>query len=145
MLARSIEVARKLWGQASVHSHIHLRQQSLAKSYALRCPRSSSQARPHLIFRVNLLSDGNADGTPCIADVEHRGIEVIDEGYDPYHSPLGCVVKRADGQFYYSTFQVPRDYVLKVWGARQLYRARTSANTRKRERPRRESNTPASG
>ncbi len=82
-------------------------------------------ARPHLIFRVNLLSDGSADGTPCIADVEHRGIEVIDEGYDPYHSPLGCpvywrVVKRGDGQFYYSTFQVPPDYVLKVWGASGL-------------------------
>jgi hypothetical protein len=82
-------------------------------------------ARPKLIFRVEPQSDGSFEIAPYIADVEDENAEVIEEGYDAYHSPLGCpvywrVVKRAGGHFYYSTFPVPSAYVQKVWGANGL-------------------------
>jgi hypothetical protein len=82
-------------------------------------------ARPSLIVRVEPQSGERLELAPFIVEVETANDDVIDQGYDPHHSPLGCpvywrIVKRWDGQFYYSTFQVPRDYVLKVWGTRGL-------------------------
>jgi hypothetical protein len=78
-----------------------------------------------LILRVNSENNGTFEATPSIRKVEYDFEEVLDEGYDPSHSPLGCpvywrIVRRDDEKFYYSTFQVPRDYVLKVWGAKGL-------------------------
>ena len=82
-------------------------------------------ARPFLIFRVEPQTDHSLKSAPFIVEVDNADVEVIDEGYDPYRSPLGRpvywrIVERRDGHFYYSTFQVPREYVLKVWGTRGL-------------------------
>jgi hypothetical protein len=82
-------------------------------------------ARPRLIFRVEPQSDDQFEGAPFIVEIDTENDEVMDEGYDPQHSPPGCpvywrIVKRRDGHFYYSIFQVPRDYVFKVWGTRGL-------------------------
>jgi hypothetical protein len=82
-------------------------------------------ARPSLIVRVERQGDYSFEVAPFIVEVETANDDVVDQGYEPHHSPLGCpvywrIVKRRDGRFYYSTFQVPRDYVLKVWGTRGL-------------------------
>ena len=82
-------------------------------------------AKPSLIFCVEPQSDDTFEGSPLIVEVETQNEEVIDEGYDLQNSPLGCpvywrIIKRRDGHFYYSTFEVPRDYVFKVWGTRGL-------------------------
>jgi hypothetical protein len=55
---------------------------------------------------------------PYISTVERGWDEVIDEGYDPDHSPpvYWRVVKRGDDQFYCSTFLATRDEVIKCWG-----------------------------
>jgi hypothetical protein len=82
-------------------------------------------ARPSLICRVEPQADHSFELAPFVVEVDNADVEIIDEGYDPYHSPLGCpvywrIVKRPDGHFYYSTFQVPRHYILKVWGVSGL-------------------------
>ena len=75
-------------------------------------------ARPHLICRVE------PQGTPYIRYFEPAD-EVISEGYDPDHSPLGCsvywrIVNRGNEQIYCSTFLATRDQVIKVWGTKGL-------------------------
>jgi hypothetical protein len=82
-------------------------------------------ARPSLIVRVERQCDVSLEVSPFIVEVKSANDDVMDQGYDPHHSPLGCpvywrIVKRRDGRFYYSTFQVSRDNVLKVWGPRGL-------------------------
>jgi hypothetical protein len=82
-------------------------------------------ARPSLILRVEPQSQNGFELTPFIVEFEAANDNVIDEGFDPHNSPLGVpvywrIVKRWDGKFYYSTFQVPRDCVLRVWGTRGL-------------------------
>jgi hypothetical protein len=84
-------------------------------------------ARPRLITRVNpdlkdrtryMLSSHIREGEPA-------GDEIIDEGFDPYHSPLGCpvywrVIVRHGREFYCSTLQVTREQILKAWGTEGL-------------------------
>ena len=67
-------------------------------------------ARPSLLLRVKQHSDNRFECTPCISDIEDDYVEVIDEGYDPDHSPLGCpvywrIVKRSDGSFIAALFK----------------------------------------
>jgi hypothetical protein len=90
-------------------------------------------AQPRLICRVESEDDWRVDSegrqrlklTPYISEVERGWDEIISEGYDPYHNPLGCpvywrVVKRGDKQFYCSTFLAMRDQVIKCWGTTAL-------------------------
>jgi hypothetical protein len=47
--------------------------------------------------------------------------EVLDEGYDPHHSPLGTpvywrAIDRDGERFYCSTFLATRTRVMKCWG-----------------------------
>ena len=63
--------------------------------------------------------------TPRIDEVERGWDEVVDEGYDPYNSPLGCpvywrAVIRGEEQLYLSTFVASRDFIIKAWGSRGL-------------------------
>ena len=63
--------------------------------------------------------------TPYISEVERGWDEIISEGYDPDHSPLGCpvywrIVNRGDEKFYCSTFPAKRDQIIKAWGTRGL-------------------------
>jgi hypothetical protein len=60
-----------------------------------------------------------------VRKVERGPDEVIDEGYDPDNSPLGCpvywrVVNRANEQLYCSTFLANRDLIIKAWGTKAL-------------------------
>jgi hypothetical protein len=82
-------------------------------------------AQPSLIARVDHVGGFKFTITPYIRELERDGEEVISEGYDPDHSPLGCpvywrIVKRGDEHFYCSTFQATRDQILKAWGTRGL-------------------------
>jgi hypothetical protein len=63
--------------------------------------------------------------TPFIIDEDNHDWEVISEGYDRYHSPLGCpvywrIVNRGDEQVYCSTFLSTRAQVIKCWGTKGL-------------------------
>jgi hypothetical protein len=80
-------------------------------------------AQTRLICRVDPGPDSDSASklTPYISDVELGWDEVLDEGYDPHHSPLGCpvywrVVKRGDEKLYCSTFLATRAQVMKSWG-----------------------------
>jgi len=78
-------------------------------------------AQPRLICRVAAQGSLGVKVTPYIRTVEPSWQEVIEEGYDPDHSPLGCpvyyrIVSRGDERFYCSTFLAPRAAVLKGWG-----------------------------
>ena len=69
-------------------------------------------AQPRLIITCE--NKGRSSSlTPHIGEVDRGWDEVISEGYDPDHSPLGPVywriVKRGDERFYCSTFPVRRD------------------------------------
>ena len=78
-------------------------------------------ARARLICRVDARGSLGVKLTPYIRTVDPSWQEVIEEGYDPDHSPLGCpvyyrIVNRGDECFYCSTFLAPRAAVLKGWG-----------------------------
>jgi hypothetical protein len=83
-------------------------------------------AQPRLICRVDTEEEGRrCKLTPFISEVERGWDEIISEGYDPDHSPLGCpvywrIVKRGDEQFYCSTFLAMRAQVIKGWGTKAL-------------------------
>jgi hypothetical protein len=90
-------------------------------------------AQTRLILRVkgergrSVDSEGNRRFrlTSHISKVELGWDEVIREGYDPYHSPLGRpvyyrVVNRGDEQLYCSTFLAERDEIIKMWGIEAL-------------------------
>ena len=82
-------------------------------------------AQPHLICRVDPEGGRRFKLTPYIGEVDLSWDEVIREGYDPDHSPLGCpvywrIVNRGDEQFYCSTFPATRDRIIKAWGTRGL-------------------------
>jgi hypothetical protein len=86
-----------------------------------QCLRS---AQPHLILRLDPVGARQFKATPYIRHFELAD-EVIDEGYDPYHSPLGCpvywrIINRGDQQVYSSTFLATRAQVIKAWGAQGL-------------------------
>ena len=82
--------------------------------------------RPHLICCVKFnTSKGSGELAYFITEKERGWDDIVSEGYDPYHSPLGCpvywrVVTRGDELFYFSTFLLPRDDVIKGWGPRAL-------------------------
>ena len=83
-------------------------------------------AQPHLIFRAYVEIDQKvcSFAPPYIRETEPSH-EVIDEGYDPDHSPLGVpvywrIAERDDGRFYLSTFLASRAYVIKTWGMEGL-------------------------
>jgi hypothetical protein len=89
----------------------------------------SVQAR--LICRVESEGGGPVDEegrlelARYVRKVERGPDEVIDEGYDPDNSPLGCpvywrVVNRGNEQLYCSTFLVKRDLIIKAWGTKAL-------------------------
>jgi hypothetical protein len=77
-------------------------------------------AKPRLICRVEV--EGNhCKLTPFISQLDRDWDEIIDEGYDPDNSPLGCpvywrIVKRGGEQLYCSTFRVTRREVFQGWG-----------------------------
>jgi hypothetical protein len=82
-------------------------------------------AQPRLICRAETKDGRLFEMTPYISEVECGWDEVIREGYDPDHSPLGCpvywrVVKRGDEHLYCSTFLAMRDAVIKAWGTKAL-------------------------
>lgn len=79
------------------------------------------RAKPRLIVTCIQSEGGRVNKlTPYISEVDRGWDEVIDEGYDPNHSPLGPVywriVKRDGEQFYCSTFLTTRDAIIKAWG-----------------------------
>ncbi len=83
----------------------------------LRC------AQTRLICRVDPDPNGDLHSkvTPYISDVGLGWDEVLDEGYDAHHSPLGCpvywrVINRGDEQLYCSTFLATQPQVIKAWG-----------------------------
>jgi hypothetical protein len=79
-------------------------------------------AQTRLICRVDPDPNGElgAKLTPYVSNVELGWDDVLDEGYDPHHSPLGPVywrvVKRGDEQLYCSTYLVTRAQVIELWG-----------------------------
>jgi len=78
-------------------------------------------ARPQLIVRVHRVGERTFDAKPSIRKDEPAHV-VLDEGYDPHHSPLNRpvywrIVERADGKFYLGTFLADRDFVTKGWGS----------------------------
>ena len=82
-------------------------------------------AQPRLICRVDIEEGRRFKLTPYISEVDLRWDEVIDEGYDPDHSPLGCpvywrIVNRGDERFYFSTYPATRDQIIEAWGTRGL-------------------------
>jgi hypothetical protein len=88
-------------------------------------PEYLRSAQAHLICRVD--PDGGFDVrlTPYIREVDLSLDEVLKEGYDPHHSPLGCpvywrVINRGDEQFYCSIFLASRALVMKAWGTEGL-------------------------
>jgi hypothetical protein len=80
--------------------------------------------RPRLICVVEPEGDQCFNFTPYIRQGQYDREEIISEGYDPNHSPLGPVywriVNRGDEQFYCSTFLATRDQVKKAWGTAGL-------------------------
>lgn len=82
-------------------------------------------AQAHLICHVDPSGDLGVKCTPYIREVDFGTDQVLDEGYDPHHSPLGCpvywrVINRGDEQFYCSTFLATRGQVMKAWGTKGL-------------------------
>jgi hypothetical protein len=82
-------------------------------------------ARPRLICLVELEGDLRFDIKPYARQGEYDHEEVVSEGYDPDHSPLGTpvywrILDRGDEQFYCSTFLATRDQVKKAWGTAGL-------------------------
>jgi hypothetical protein len=82
-------------------------------------------AQPHLVCRVDPDGDRGVRCMPYIGDANVGSDEVLDEGYDPYHSPLGCpvywrVINRGDEKLYCSTFLATRTQVMKAWGMQGL-------------------------
>jgi hypothetical protein len=78
-------------------------------------------AQAHLICRVDPAGDLGVKCTPYIRQIDIGTDQVLDEGYDPHHSPLGSpvywrVINRGDEQFYCSTFLATRAQVMKGWG-----------------------------
>jgi hypothetical protein len=82
-------------------------------------------AQPRLFMICREFDVGRIKLTPYISKVERGWGEVISEGYDPDHSPLGCpvywrIVKQGDEQVYCSTFSATRDQIMKGWGTKGL-------------------------
>ncbi len=78
-------------------------------------------AHPRLICTSEIVAGRCCKLTPYIREGENSCEEVITEGYDPVHSPLGCpvywrIVKRGELKFYFSTFMAPYDLVKRAWG-----------------------------
>jgi hypothetical protein len=81
--------------------------------------------RPRLICLVEPEGDQCFNITPYIRQSEYDREEVISEGYDPDHSPLGTpvywrIVNRRDEQFYCSTYLATRDQVKRASGTAGL-------------------------
>jgi hypothetical protein len=82
-------------------------------------------AQAHLICRADPAGDQGVKCTPYIREIDIGTDEVLDEGYDPHHSPLGSpvywrVINRGDEQLYCSTFLATRAQVMKGWGTQGL-------------------------
>jgi len=77
-------------------------------------------AQPRLLSRVEPIGATSYNVTPYISEAEVGWDELLDEGYDPNHSPLGPVywriIRRGDQKFYCSTARLTRDQVIKTWG-----------------------------
>ena len=84
-------------------------------------------AEPRLIIRItpDPYNEFKRTLVPTIREVERESEEVIDEGYDPDHSPLGRpvywrIVIRGGQKLYCSTFRTSRDQIIQAWGTRGL-------------------------
>src|SRR5437763_5461871 len=86
-------------------------------------------AQPRLICRVDpegTYPEGLVTKlTPHISEAEPGRDEILEEGYDPDHSPLRCpvywrIVNRGDEQLYCSTVLATRAQVTKLWGTEGL-------------------------
>jgi hypothetical protein len=78
-------------------------------------------AKPRLLCVSRWHEDQRAaELNPYISKVDLGWDEVLREGFDPDGSPLGPVywrvVRRAEAQFYLSTFETALPNVLKSWG-----------------------------
>ena len=83
------------------------------------------QPSPTLICRAYIVEDLKGGLMTSYIRETEPSHEVIDEGYDPDHSPLGRpvywrIVERNDGRLYLSTFLMPRANVIKIWGMEGL-------------------------
>jgi hypothetical protein len=83
-------------------------------------------AQPRLMCRVEPEGGRRFKLTPYISEGEgeNGSEELISEGYDPDHSPLGPVywrvIKRGEEEFYCSTFIATRHQVKSAWGTMGL-------------------------
>jgi hypothetical protein len=81
-------------------------------------------ARPSLICRLEPQDNLSFKIVPCITNED--GCEVvISEGYDPDDSPLDRpvywrIVSKGNEHFYWTTFVVTPDEVVRIWGASAL-------------------------
>jgi hypothetical protein len=82
-------------------------------------------AKPRLLIVARPIKGGLPNGYRMyISDVDLGWDELVREGFDPEHSPLGPVfwriVRRAGEGYYLSTFMASRDGVLQAWGVAGL-------------------------
>jgi hypothetical protein len=81
-------------------------------------------AQPHLTCRIDFRGEREPKVTPYIREAGPDCDQVIREGYDPDHSPLGPVyyriVQRGEEQLYCSTFLATRAFVINAWGTKGL-------------------------
>jgi hypothetical protein len=80
-------------------------------------------AKPRLILRVtpDPYNELKYTVVPTVREAERETQEVIDEGYDPDHSPLGRpvywrIVTRGGQKLYCSTFRTSHDQIIQAWG-----------------------------
>ena len=74
-----------------------------------------------LIVRVEREGESCMSVTPMLRPARTERFEILDEGVDPFHSPLGRPVHwrvecRGDEHIYCSTFQATRDEVARTFG-----------------------------
>jgi hypothetical protein len=96
-----------------------------SKPFENASPEYLRLAQAHLVCRMDPDGDRSFRVKPYIKYINVGLDEVLQEGYDPHHSPLGCpvywrVIKRGDEQFYCSTFLATRSQVMKTWGVQGL-------------------------
>jgi hypothetical protein len=84
-------------------------------------------AKPRLILRVtpDPYNELKYTVVPTVREAERETQEVIDEGYDPDHSPLGRpvywrIVTRGGQKLYCSTFRTSHDQIIQAWGTPAL-------------------------
>ena len=82
-------------------------------------------AHPQLIIRAEHKGSFVYKLTPYISEIYQGWDKLIDEGYNPDSSLLGCsvywrIIKRGEKLLYLSTFPVTRDDIIRDWGPKGL-------------------------